>query len=314
MEVINQITAVIESVEGVKLLDVDPGAATNRTVVTFVGEPDNVIEAAFLAVKRAAEVIDMRGHHGEHPRMGAPDVCPLVPVSGVTMEECVEYARKLAKRIGEELAIPVYCYESAAYIPERKNLAVCRTEEYEGLSKRVGEGRWKPDFGPNEFNDRVALTGATAVGARDFLVAINYNLNTTSTRRANSIAFDVREKGRKKREGDPIVGKVVKDENGEPAPVYSVASGLDYPSSGPEHAFLHDLGRVKYDVINDDETIDAFFTLSKLEGIIPAIESSHAVAYGIKLAQKMSKGSVLINLSGRGDKDMDYVIENYGIR
>lgn len=216
MEVINQITAVIESVEGVKLLDVDPGAATNRTVVTFVGEPDNVIEAAFLAVKRAAEVIDMRGHHGEHPRMGATDVCPLVPVSGVTMEECVEYARELAKRIGEELAIPVYCYESAAFIPERKNLAVCRTGEYEGLSKRLGEGRWKPDFGPNEFNDRVALTGATAVGARDFLVAINYNLNTTSTRRANSIAFDVREKGRKKREGDPIVGKVVKDENGEP--------------------------------------------------------------------------------------------------
>lgn len=215
MQIIKQITSVIETVEGVKLLDVDPGAATNRTVVTFVGAPEKVVEAAFLAVKKASEVIDMRHHHGEHPRMGATDVCPLVPVSGVSMEECVEYARALACRIGEELSIPVFCYESAALISERRNLAVCRTGEYEGLSKRLGDPRWNPDFGPKEFNDRVALTGATAVGARDFLVAINYNLNTTSTRRANSIAFDVREKGRKKREGDPIVGKVVKDQEGK---------------------------------------------------------------------------------------------------
>lgn len=215
MQIINQITSVVETVEGVKLLDVDPGAATNRTVVTFVGAPEKVVEAAFLCVKKAAQVIDMRHHHGEHPRMGATDVCPLVPVSGVTMEECVEYARALAKRIGEELSIPVFCYESAAFIPERQNLAVCRTGEYEGLSKRLGDPRWKPDFGPDAFSESVALTGATAVGARDFLVAINYNLNTTSTRKANSIAFDVREKGRKKREGDPIVGKLVKDAEGK---------------------------------------------------------------------------------------------------
>lgn len=214
LNVIKQITDAAESVEGVKLLDVDPGAATNRTVVTFVGEPELVIEAAFRAVKKASELIDMRGHHGEHPRMGATDVCPLIPISGVTMEECVEYARRLAKRIGEELQIPVFCYESAAFTPERKNLAVCRQGEYEALAKRFSDGV-KPDFGPCEFNDFVAGTGATAVGARDFLVAINYNLNTTSTRRATSVAYDVREKGRKKREGDPITGPVVKDENGE---------------------------------------------------------------------------------------------------
>ncbi|MBO7257235.1 MAG: glutamate formimidoyltransferase [Bacteroidales bacterium] len=214
MSIIKQITDAAESVDGVKLLDVDPGAATNRTVVTFVGEPEQVIEAAFRAVKKASELIDMRGHHGEHPRMGATDVCPLIPISGVTMEECVEYARTLAKRIGEELQIPVFCYESAAFTPERKNLAVCRQGEYEALRKRFNEDGVKPDFGPCEFNDFVAGTGATAVGARDFLVAINYNLNTTSTRRANSVAFDVREKGRKKREGDPITGPVVKDENG----------------------------------------------------------------------------------------------------
>lgn len=216
MQIINQITSAITSVEGVKLLNVDPGVATNRTVVTFVGEPESVVEAAFLGVKRASELIDMRVHHGEHPRMGATDVCPLVPIAGVTMEECVEYAHKLASRIGSELAIPIFCYESAAKIDERKNLAVCRAGEYEGLPKRLMEERWRPDYGPAEFNERVALSGATAVGARDFLVAINYNLNTTSTRRANAIAFDVREKGRKKREGDPIVGKVVKDSEGNP--------------------------------------------------------------------------------------------------
>lgn len=214
MGVIKQITDAIEAVEGVKLLDVDPGAATNRTVVTFVGEPERVLEAAFQAVKKASEVIDMRHHHGEHPRMGATDVCPLIPISGVTMEECAEYAHQLGKRIGEELEIPVFCYEAAAMIPERKNLAVCRTGEYEGLSKRLGEERWKPDFGPNCFTEKVALTGATAVGARDFLVAINFNLNSTSTRRANAIAFDVREKGRKMREGGKVTGKVLKDENG----------------------------------------------------------------------------------------------------
>ena len=215
MQVIAQITAEIEKIGGVKLLNVDPGAATNRTVVTFVGEPDQVVEAAFRAIKKAAEVIDMRRHHGEHPRMGATDVCPLIPIAGVTMDECVEYARMLAKRVGEELQIPVYCYENAALKPERRNLAACRKGEYEGLAKKFRDPQWMPDFGPSEMGEAQARSGATAIGARDFLVAINYNLNTTSTRRANAIAFDVREKGRKLREGDPITGKVVKDERGE---------------------------------------------------------------------------------------------------
>ena len=216
MAVIKQITDVIERSEGVTLLDVDPGAATNRTVVTFVGTPEEVIEAAVQAVKKAAEVIDMRHHKGEHPRFGATDVCPLVPVANISMEETVVYARKLAQRIGEELLIPVYCYENAAYTPARRNLANCRSGEYEGLPEKLTNPDWKPDFGPAEFNTRVAGTGATAVSARDFLVAFNVNLNTTSTRRANSIAFDVRERGRTMREGDPITGKIVKDEKGNP--------------------------------------------------------------------------------------------------
>jgi glutamate formiminotransferase/formiminotetrahydrofolate cyclodeaminase len=211
MGIIKQITDQIETVEGVKLLDVDPGAATNRTVVTFVGSPEVVIEAAFRAVKKASEIIDMRKHKGEHPRFGATDVCPLVPVSNITMEETVEFARKLAKRIGEELEIPVYCYESAAFTPERRNLAFCRSGEYEGLPEKIVKPEWKPDFGPAKFNEK---SGATAVGARDFLVAYNVNLNTTSTRRANAIAYDIREKGRVKREGNPITGKIVKDEKG----------------------------------------------------------------------------------------------------
>ena len=193
MGIIKQITDAIESVDCIKLLDVDPGRDTNRTVVTFVGEPDKVSEAAFRAVRKASELIDMSKHHGEHPRMGATDVCPFVPVSGITMEETADYARKLAKRIGDELAIPVYCYENAAFEEKRKNLASCRAGEYEGLRKKLVDPEWKPDFGPALFNER---SGATAVGARDFLVAFNMNLNTTSARRANAIAFDVREKGR----------------------------------------------------------------------------------------------------------------------
>lgn len=211
MGIIKQITDQIEAVEGVKLLDVDPGAATNRTVVTFVGTPDEVIEAAFLAVKKASQLIDMAKHKGEHPRMGATDVCPLVPVANITMEETVEYARKLARRIGEELDIPIYCYENAAFTETRRNLATCRSGEYEGLPDKLAKPEWKPDFGPAKFNPR---SGATAVGARDFLVAYNVNLNTTSTRRANSIAYDIRERGRVKREGDPVTGKIVKDEKG----------------------------------------------------------------------------------------------------
>ena len=192
-------------------MDVDPGAATNRTVVTFVGTPDEVIEAAFQAVKKASEVIDMSKHKGEHPRMGATDVCPLIPIAGIDMAETVEYARKLAERIGTELNIPIYCYENAAFKPERRNLANCRKGEYEGMPEKLKNPEWAPDFGPAAFNARA---GVTAVGARDFLVAFNVNLNTTSTRRANSIAFDVRERGRVKREGDPVTGKIVLDEKG----------------------------------------------------------------------------------------------------
>lgn len=211
MSIINQITDEIKAVENVSLLDVDPGQATNRTVVTFVGSPDAVVEAAFNAVKKASELIDMSKHKGAHPRFGATDVCPLVPVSGISMEETVEYARKLGERIGNELKIPIYCYEYAAFEDKRKNLANCRSGEYEGLKDKLTDPEWKPDFGPAEFN---AKSGATAVGARDFLVAYNINLNTTSTRRANSVAFDIREKGRVKREGGKLTGKPVLDENG----------------------------------------------------------------------------------------------------
>ncbi|MEA1886625.1 MAG: glutamate formimidoyltransferase [Bacteroidota bacterium] len=211
--VIKKITDAIESVEGISLLDVDPGKDTNRTVVTFVGSPEEVAEAAFKAVKTASEVIDMSKHKGAHPRMGATDVCPLVPVTGISMDETVKYARKLAEKIGSELSIPVYCYENAAYSDQRRNLASCRAGEYEGLKKKLSDPAWKPDHGPAVFNPR---TGATAVGARDFLVAYNINLNTTSTRRANAVAFDVREKGRVKREGHPLTGKIVRDKEGKP--------------------------------------------------------------------------------------------------
>ncbi|MDY6205143.1 MAG: glutamate formimidoyltransferase [Prevotella sp.] len=215
MNVINQITREIENSKGVKLLDVDPGDATNRTVVTFVGDPDSVLEAAFKAVRKAGQLIDMRQHHGAHPRMGATDVCPLIPVSGITLEECAELAQRLAKRIASELDIPCYCYEAAALKPERRNLAVCREGEYEALAEKFGDPDKRPDFGYRAFDEGVARTGCTAVGARDFLIAVNYNLNTTSTRRANAIAFDVREKGRPMREGNPITGKIKKDEQGK---------------------------------------------------------------------------------------------------
>ncbi|MBP7434599.1 MAG: glutamate formimidoyltransferase [Bacteroidales bacterium] len=211
MNIINQITAEIKNTDGVKLLDVDPGATTNRTVVTFAGEPDAVIEAAFKAVKKATELIDMSNHKGAHPRFGATDVCPLVPVANITMQEVIEYANKLGKRIGEELGIPVYLYEFAAKSEDRRNLANVRAGEYEGLEKKLKDPLWHPDFGPAKF---LPKTGAIAVGARNFLVAINYNLNTTSVRRANAIAFDVREKGRPMRKGNPITGEIVKDENG----------------------------------------------------------------------------------------------------
>jgi len=213
LNVIKQITDVVETVEGVKLLNVDPGKATNRTVVTFVGNPKAVIEAAFLAIKKAGELIDMAKHKGEHPRMGATDVCPLIPISNISMQETAEYAKQLAKRVGEELKIPAYLYEEAQTDKKRSNLSVIRNGEYEGFFKKIKLPAWKPDFGPAEYD---AKRGATVIGARDFLVAYNVNLNTTSTRRANSIAFDVREAGRVMREGNPITGKIVNDADGKP--------------------------------------------------------------------------------------------------
>ena len=216
LQIIKQITNAIEAAGDVKLLDVDPGEATNRTVVTFVGEPEEVLKAAYAGVKRAAELIDMRHHKGAHPRMGATDVLPLIPISGITLQECAVLARTLAEKISTELAVPTYCYEAAAFTPERKNLAVCREGEYEALPEKLAVKEKAPDFGARPFDEGVARTGATAVGARDFLIAVNFNLNTTSTRRANAIAFDVREKGRPVREGNPIVGKIKKDADGNP--------------------------------------------------------------------------------------------------
>lgn len=212
-DVIEAIAASIRQVEGVKLLDIDPGKGTNRTVMTMAGPPELVIEAAFQAIKTASTLIDMRIHKGEHPRMGATDVCPLIPISGITMEETAEYAHRLAKRVGNELNIPVYLYESAATKPERKNLADIRAGEYEGFAEKMKDENWKPDYGPLTFNQ---FSGATVIGARDFLIAYNVNLNTRSERRANSIAFDIREKGRIKRLGNPVTGEIVRDEHGQP--------------------------------------------------------------------------------------------------
>lgn len=225
MAVVKQITDEIEACEGVRLLDVDPGEATNRTVVTFVGEPEAVVEAAFRAVKKAGEVIDMRHHHGEHPRIGATDVLPLVPVSGITLEECAQLARKLAERIATETGIPCYCYEAAALKPERRNLAVCRAGEYEAIPEKLADPAKAPDFGARPYDESIARTGCTVVGARDFLIAVNFNLNTTSTRRANAIAFDVREKGRPERIGNPITGEIRRDENGKPVMIPGTLKG-----------------------------------------------------------------------------------------
>ncbi|MBC7864025.1 MAG: glutamate formimidoyltransferase, partial [Bacteroidia bacterium] len=216
LNIIKQITDVIESVEGVRLLNVDPGKATNRTVVTFVGAPQPVIDAAFLAIKKAGELIDMSKHKGEHPRMGATDVCPLIPIAGISMQETASYASKLAERVGKELNLAVYLYEEAQANKKRSNLSVIRAGEYEGFFKKIKLPEWKPDFGPAEYDEK---RGATVIGARDFLVAYNVNLNTTSTRRANSIAFDVREAGRVQREGDPLTGKIITDKDGKPVSI-----------------------------------------------------------------------------------------------
>ncbi len=226
MRKINEIASVVETVDGVKLLDIDPGKATNRTVITFVGEPEAVTEAAFRLIRKAKELIDMRQHQGEHPRFGATDVCPLVPVSGISMEETVVYARKLGERVGKELNIPVYLYENAATEEKRRNLARVRKGEYEALPDKLKDPEWKPDFGPAEWDEETARSGAVAIGARDFLIAYNVNLNTTSTRRANAIAFDIREAGRIKRKGNPLTGEIVKDENGNPVRIPGKFKGV----------------------------------------------------------------------------------------
>ena len=202
--IIKTICDEIEKVDKVKLLNVDPGKATNRTVITFIGSPKQVTKAAFVLIKKAQELIDMSKHKGEHPRMGAVDVCPLIPIANISMEETIKLAHELSEKVGNELKIPVYCYESAAKSKERKNLANCRSGEYEGLEEKLKDDKWKPDYGPSEFNEQIRKSGATAIAARDFLIAYNVNLNTTSTRRANAIAFDLREAGRLKREGNKV--------------------------------------------------------------------------------------------------------------
>jgi len=226
LQKINEIAKQVETVDGVKLLDIDPGKATNRTVITFVGEPEKVVEAAYRLIKKAKELIDMRIHSGEHPRFGATDVCPLVPIANISMEETALYAKKLAERVGNDLHIPVYLYENAATEEKRRNLANVRSGEYEGLPDKLTNPDWQPDFGPNRFDDEVARSGAIAISARDFLVAYNINLNTTSTRRANAIAFDIREAGRIKREGNLITGKKVLDENGKPVRIPGKFKGV----------------------------------------------------------------------------------------
>lgn len=295
---IDAIAKVVETVPGVKLLDIDPGAATNRTVITFVGEPEPVIEAAYLLIKKAAELIDMSGHKGEHPRFGATDVCPLVPVANITMEELVPYAHKLAERVGNELNIPVYCYENAAQEPKRKNLANCRQGEYEGLPKKLVDPQWKPDFGPAAFTDSVKKSGATAISARDFLVAYNVNLNTTSTRRANAIAFDIREAGRVKTEDGKPDGKPVLDQNGEPIRIpgkLKAVKGIGW--------FIEEYGiaQISYNLTNIsitpvhvafDETVTAAterglrVTGSELVGLIPKQAMLDAADYFLKKQER----------------------------
>lgn len=301
METIKQITNEIESVEGVKLIDTDPGKATNRTVVTFVGTPEEVCEAAFRAAKKAIELIDMRQHKGAHPRFGALDVCPLIPVANITMSEVTVYARKLAQRLGKELRIPVYCYEFAAFEEKRKNLANCRQGEYESLPQKLESSEWKPDFGPNQWNEDIARSGAVAVGARNFLIAYNVNLNTTSIRRANSVAFDVRERGRIKREGDPITGKIVKNKDGYPVyepgllkAVKGLGWYIDEYGIAQISMNLTDLSvtplHVAFDAVCERATVRGLrVTGSELVGVVPLTSMLDAGKYFLK-KQKRSTG------------------------
>jgi glutamate formiminotransferase/formiminotetrahydrofolate cyclodeaminase len=298
IDTINKIAREVETVEGVKLLDIDPGKATNRTVITFVGEPKNVIEAAFRLIKKAAELIDMSKHSGEHPRFGATDVCPLVPIAGITMEETAKYAHQLGKRVGQELGIPGYFYENAATEEKRKNLASCRAGEYEGLKEKLANPKWKPDFGPTEFNTNIEKTGAIAISARDFLIAYNVNLNSTSTRRANAIAFDIREAGRIKREGNFATGKKVLDKNGNPIRIpgkLKAVKGIGW--------FIEEYGiaQISYNLTNInitpmhvafDETVQAAdkrglrVTGSELIGLIPLQAMLDAGDYFLKKQQR----------------------------
>ncbi|MDT0552285.1 glutamate formimidoyltransferase [Urechidicola vernalis] len=300
-EKIQLIADTVETIEGVKLLDIDPGKATNRTVITFVGEPEKVIEAAFRLIKKASELIDMSKQTGEHPRFGATDVCPLVPISGISLEETAIYAHKLGERVGKELGIPGYFYENAAKEEKRKNLANCRSGEYEGLKEKFEDESWKPDFGPAKFNDAVAKTGAIAISARDFLIAYNINLNTTSTRRANAIAFDIREGGRVKREGNPITGKKVLDANGEPVRIpgkLKAVKGIGW------YIEEYGIAQISYNLTNIsitsvheafDETVKAAtsrglrVTGSELIGLIPLKAMLAAADYFLEKQQR-SKG------------------------
>lgn len=295
---IKQVTDEVEKVEGVKLLDVDPGNTTNRTVITFVGEPEAVVEAAYRVIKKAAEVIDMSQQTGAHPRFGATDVCPLVPIANISMEETAKYAHKLGKKVGDELGVPVYFYENAAKEEKRKNLANNRSGEYEGLVNKLVDPNWKPDEGPAEFNDSVKRSGATAISARDFLVAYNVNLNSTSTRRANAIAFDIREAGRAKREGNPVTGKIVNDENGEPVRIpgkLKAVKGIGW------YIDEYGIAQLSYNLTNIsitpvhvafDETVKAAHdrgirvTGSELVGLIPLQAMLDAADYFLKKQER----------------------------
>lgn len=298
LQKIHAIANVVKTVDGVKLLDVDPGKATNRTVITFVGEPENVIEAAFLLIKKASELIDMSKQTGEHPRFGATDVCPLIPLSNITMEETVAYAHKLGERVGKELEISGYFYENAASVENRRNLANVRAGEYEGLREKLADKNWIPDFGPSSYTSKTALNGVTAISARDFLIAYNINLNTTSTRRANAIAFDIREAGRIKREGNPITGKKVLDTSGNPVRIpgkLKAVKGIGW------YIEEYGIAQISYNLTNIsitsmhqafDETVKAAtkrglrVTGSELVGLVPLQAMLDAADFFLKKQQR----------------------------
>lgn len=298
VNIIHEIANVVKEVEGIQLLDVDPGKATNRTVITFVGEPENVVKAAFLLIKKAAELIDMSKQSGEHPRFGATDVCPLIPIANISMEETSKYAHKLGKRVGEELGISGYFYENAATKEERKNLATVRSGEYEGLEKKLANPNWKPDFGPLSYTEKTKKAGVTAISARDFLIAYNINLNSTSTRHANAIAFDIREAGRVKREGNPITGKKVLDSNGEPVRIpgkLKAVKGIGW------YIEEYGIAQISYNLTNIsitsmhqafDETVNAAnkrgirVTGSELVGLVPLKAMLDAADYFLRKQQR----------------------------